>query len=79
MSNQTIAISAGLIVLNAGALWTLFFGGAAWLEGTGLFAWQIRRQWRADAPAMSAGVFKVCAGLFIVLEAAVGVIAFLGS
>jgi hypothetical protein len=79
MNYKPVAIVAGLVVLNVAALWVLFFGGAMWLEGTGLFAWQVRRQWRADAPAMSAGVFKVCACLFIVLEVAVGVIAFLGS
>jgi hypothetical protein len=77
MSYTLIATIAGVAALNLAALWILFFGGADWLEGTGLFVWQTRRQWRADAPTMSAGVFKAFACVAITIEFGVVVLAML--
>ncbi len=77
MNYQVIAVIAGLVVLNLLAVWILFLRGGAWLEDTGLFTWQTRRQWRGDVPTMSAGVFKLLAGAFLVLELVVAVIGLL--
>jgi hypothetical protein len=79
MSYTLIATLIGVAALNVVALWILFFGGAEWLEGTGLFVWQIRRQWRADAPTISSGVFKAGAWVVIAFELGAAVLAMLAS
>jgi hypothetical protein len=77
MNYTLIATIAGVAALNGAALWILFFGGADWLEGTGLLVWQTRLQWRADAPTISAGVFKAVAWVAIAMELGAVVLAML--
>ena len=75
MDYKGVLTIVGLVVFNLVAVWVLFLRGADWLEGTGLFSWQTRWWWRADAPLVSAGAFKLFAGAFLLLEVVVVIVA----
>jgi hypothetical protein len=68
---------AGFVIFNVVCLWILFLGGAGWLEGSFVAQiWPFRRfGFRADAPDMTAGFFKLIAGAFLAFELVVAIIA----